>query len=49
MAKFIDSCPTCFQVKGYTIQLEERDGVYSCPRDPSHRFNKNSDGYFVRV
>jgi hypothetical protein len=36
--------------KGYSITLEKRDdGTYVCPQDPTHKFRKDDQGYFVRV
>ncbi len=50
MAKFMPTCPICFQETGYVIPLEEKDGIYVCKRKPQeHRFVIGPDGYLVRA
>ncbi len=49
MSKFRPTCPLCFQIDGYAIPLEEKDGKFYCKRNPDHVFEIGPDGYLKRV
>lgn len=46
--KYKSSCPTCFSQTGQSIVMEEKDGIYTCPKNKSHKFTKDEEGFWKR-
>ena len=44
--KLREVCPKCYAATGFSITMEEEKGVYFCPKNATHRFKKNKDGFF---
>ena len=42
-------CPKCFAKFGFSIKLEERESVYHCTKDGSHRFKRDKEGFLEPV
>lgn len=38
-------CPKCFSKFGFSIPLEERDNVFNCTKDSTHRFKRDKEGF----
>ena len=48
--KFKDTCPICFIEAGYTVLLKEvENGIFQCPRDETHKFKKDENGFWKKV
>jgi len=49
MAKFIESCPNCFMVKGYSVSLDQQDnGNWKCGKCGSV-FVKDAESYMKKA
>ncbi len=46
--KLKDVCPKCFAATGFSICMEEEKNIYFCPKNATHRFKKDKDGFFVQ-
>lgn len=44
------ACPHCHIYKGmFSDMTENKEGVYVCPADFRHRFNRDKDGNFHKI
>jgi hypothetical protein len=48
MMKLTDVCPKCFAATGFSIIMEEEKGIFFCPKNATHRFKKDKDGFLVQ-
>ena len=42
-------CPACYADTGYSIVLDEDKDVLKCPKNASHKYKMNEDGFLERV
>jgi len=41
------TCPRCFGELGHSIVMEFNNSVFHCPKDPTHKFTLDDNGFFV--
>jgi len=46
--KLKDVCPKCYAATGFSIVMEEEKGIFFCPKNATHRFKKDKDGFFLQ-
>jgi|GEM_PF-1292265 len=42
-------CPACFAETGQSIVMEEKNGIWYCPRNPEHRYKKNKQDFLEKT
>ncbi len=42
-------CPGCFAETGHSIVMQEKEGIYYCPKNPEHRYKRNADGFLEKT
>ena len=42
-------CPGCFAESGHSVVMQEKEGIYFCPLDSSHKFKRNNEGFLEKT
>ena len=42
-------CPSCFAEAGHSVVMQEKEGIYFCPRNTEHKYKRNNDGFLEKT
>ena len=42
-------CPGCFSQTGHSVVMEEKEGIYHCPRNLDHKYKRSTDGFLEKT
>ncbi|MEM0372907.1 MAG: hypothetical protein QXO69_03685 [archaeon] len=42
-------CPQCYTETGFSIVMKNENDLFQCPKNASHKYRKNEDGFLERT